>query len=127
MSIQSGVGPLKARIVIRNRQVINLSTGLGSVSISVNQNGVHIIVNGMHFDSPDVIGPYVVTNEQSDGALVRREMTPEDEALITQHEQAVQQSINNMNQMFANIFGSGFGMQPMQFMQPMTPMQSMWG
>jgi hypothetical protein len=112
----SGVGPLKARIVVKDRQITNLSTGSGSVSTSVNGNGIHISVNGHHYDSADVIGPYVVTNETPDGSLIRRDITSEDEALVAQQQQAMTQSFNNMNQQFANnwnSFGSGFGMQPM--------------
>ena len=126
----NGSGPLKARIIVRNRQIINLSTGNGSVSTSLNPSGVHINVNGLVFDSPDVIGPYVVTNEEDPNVLKRRDFTPEDEQMINQHEQAMAANWNAMNQQFQNSWNqmfnsfSNFGMRPMM---PMQPFPSLFG
>ena len=84
----------------------------------------------MIFDSPDVIGPYVVTNEEDPNVLKRRDFTPEDEQMIKQQEQAMIANWNAMNQQFqnnwnqmSNIF-SNFGMRPMM---PMQPFPSLFG
>lgn len=112
--------PLVVRVLVRRGTISNLSQGNGQLSLYNDATGIHIVANGQHFDSNDVIGPYVVTNEN--GPLVRREYTKEDEEYEARQKQAMRDAWNAMDDNFA---ANWRPMQPMQPMAPMQPMQPM--
>lgn len=68
--------PLKVKVLVKDGFVINLSSGVGSVSVSSDKTAVHVRGAGGVFDDPDTIGPYVVVNEGSN--LVKRPASEED-------------------------------------------------
>ena len=116
-------GPLLVRILVRRGSVSNLSQGNGQLSFYSDATGIHVMANGQKFDSNDVTGPYVVTNE--DGPLVRREFTSDDELLEEKQRQAMRDSWNKMDDDFASNWNR-MGMRPLPplpGMQPMQPMQ----
>lgn len=114
--------PLIVRILVRRGTISNLSHGNGQLSLYNDGTGIHIVANGQRFDSNDVIGPYVVTNE--DGPLVRREYTKEDEELEQRQKQAMRDAWNAMDDNFAANWNKN-AMPPMRPMQPMAPMPPM--
>jgi len=119
----SGVGPLKAKFIVKDYQVINLSSGSGTVSTLMGPTGIQIKVNQETFESTDVVGPYVVTNEFEVGKLVQRPMTSEDEHLLQVHEQQIQQALDNAFQAFTMV--PMWTMPPFPSFAPMAPMGSM--
>lgn len=104
----SGNGPLVVRILVSNGSIMNLSKGSGSTSVSRVNDQIFVEANGQKFQSNDVKGPYVITNEP-DGVLKSRPMTPEDEKAAADFrkeqelmQQQLQQQMQQMNQNMQN-------------------------
>ena len=70
------------------------------------------MANGQRFDSNDMVGPYVVTNEH--GPLVRREYTKEDEEAEERQKQAMRDAWNKMDDSFATNWKKFNPMQPIR-------------
>ena len=107
--------PFLVKILVRRGAVSNLSQGSGQLTFFNDATGVHVVANGQHFDSNDLTGPYVVTNE--DGPLVRREYTPEDAEFEERQREQMRDSWNRMDDNFAANW------KPFAPMKPMAPMQ----
>lgn len=117
-------GPQVVRVVVNRGSLSNLSSGSGQLQVYQDASGVHIRANGQSFDSSDVTGPYVVTNEN--GHLERREYTKADQEFEAKQREAFRDSWNKMDEAFANNWNRfpSFGpMQPLPPMQPIPPMK----
>lgn len=108
----ANVVPSLVRILVRRGSISNLSQGNGQLSLYNDATGVHVVANGQRFDSNDVVGPYVVTNEN--GPLVRREYTKEDEEYEEKQKQTMRDAWNKMDDSFASNWKNFRPMQPMQ-------------
>lgn len=113
--------PLLVRILVRRGSVSNLSQGSGQLTFFNDATGIHIVANGQHFDSNDLVGPYVVSNEN--GPLVRREYTAEDSEFEERQRSEMRDNWNRMDDNFAANWKSFPAMKPIPPMQPMQPMQ----
>lgn len=84
-SQSSNSRPLKVKVLVKDGYVLNLSSGVGSVSVSSDKSMVHVRAPsssgaGGVFDDSDTIGPYIVVNEGEGNALIKRPVSEEETA-----------------------------------------------